>query len=134
VSCSRCVVLRADSFYDWLVEHPAQVVGRPGCENDCPIARWVSSLLGVPCEVTGDGYLLQGSDEVHSIPSWVQTFTRLVDFAFPLDEVTDEQALYFLHLATRDPLGIVPARPLLSSQLIPFDGVQVSGPIGGRLL
>lgn len=131
LSCCRRSVLRAASFRAYLVARRSQVVGRSGREDGCPIANWLSHVVGLPCEVTCDGYQFPDSDTLHPVPAWVQAFIRGVDFSF-FGELTGEQALSLLDSIERQSLGNGPARPL--AQLVPYDVVQQSGPIGGKLL
>lgn len=87
------VDLELEAFFEWLALHRAdECVGLPGRCFDSPLARWLSSCLGVIIGVDGDCY---GRPAVEvccwrRLPSWACVFALLCEKLFGTALSADE--------------------------------------------
>lgn len=73
--------LCVERFIEWLSEHEFETVGTPGLCFSCPLALWLSDLVGHVCGVDGRRYG-RASDDLpywRWLPRWAAMFTVLVE-------------------------------------------------------
>lgn len=89
-------ILSLAAFQSWLLtKHPRTKVGDAGCEDNCPLAKFITQTTGAPTMVDGETYQMaklnaDGTvkkdeygdieyDNAVDLPLWAQDFVQRVD-------------------------------------------------------